>query len=143
MIRIVAAALLALALTAPVLAKDRIVHLTLDGRAVDRAGGIALVHRGIVYADVVDLVKSFDGLLIFHGAAVEVTIRSKTARFTVGSRTMQIGQGSVVMGGQAFRRNGDIYVPLEAFVTRVAGARMRTNADKTRAQIFVNANPMS
>ena len=47
------------------------------------------------------------------------------------------------MPGPAFVRNGDLFVPLELFITRVANARVRISADKTRANIYVNANPLS
>ena len=143
MTRIVAAALIALALAAPALASDSVVHLTLDGRPVDRSGGIAVLHNGVVYADVVDLTKAFDGLLTFHGNAAEITINGITATVTAGSRTMTIQQGSIVMPGPVFRRNGDLYVPLSTFVTRVAKAQVRTDAAHTRADIYVNSNPMS
>ena len=143
MTRIVATALLALALGGPALAADAVVHLTLDGRPVDRAGGIAILHQGVVYADVVDLTKSFNGLLTFHGNAAEITIGGTTATVTAGSRTMKLQQGSIVMPGAVFRRNGDLYVPLDAFVTRVAKAQVRTDPSHTRADIYVNANPTS
>jgi hypothetical protein len=125
----------------PTFAADRPVKLTLDGRPVDRAGGIAVLRNGIVFADVVPLVKSFDGLLTFQGNAVVVTINGVTARFTDGSRTAMINQGSVQMRGQVFRSNGDFYVPLDTFVTRVAKAKLTLNATQTVADIYVNANP--
>jgi hypothetical protein len=128
----------------PALATDRIVTLTLDGRPVDRtAGTSALLHGGVIYADVVRLVKSFDGLLTFQGNAVVVSIGTTTATFTAGSRTAKIGQGAVTMRGAAFMRDGDLYVPLDTFVTRVAGARLSVNPAQTRADIVVNANPSS
>jgi hypothetical protein len=137
------AAVLALASTTPALAADRVVTLTLDGRPVDRAGGSALARGGVVYGDVVDLVRSFDGILTFHGPAVLVTINGVTATFTAGSRTALIGQGAVVMRGATFLRDGDMFVPLDTFITRVANARLRVSHDRTRAEIFVNSNPLS
>jgi hypothetical protein len=141
--RLLAAILLVFSLAAPALAKDSPVTLTLDGRPVDRHGGVAVAHNGLVYADVVDLVKSFNGLLTFHGNAVLVTIHGTTARFTVGSRTALIDQGSVQMRGATFRRNGDIYVPLEFFITRVARAKVQIDKSLAHARIYVNANPLS
>jgi copper amine oxidase-like protein len=123
------------------LAADRDVKLTLDGRPVDRAGGVALSRGGVVYADVVPLVKSFNGLLTFQGDAVVVSIGNTVGRFTIGSRTAKIDQGSVTMRGQVFKRNGDIYVPLDTFVTRLAKAKLQVNAAQTQADISVNANP--
>jgi hypothetical protein len=141
--RLAATVLLTLTLAAPAPAADRNVKLTLDGRPVDRAGGIAVLHNGVIYADVVDLVKAFDGLLTFQGPATVVTINGVTARFTLGSRTATIGDGAITMPGQTFRRNGDVYVPLEIFITRVANAKVKTSPDRTRADILVNANPVS
>ncbi len=131
----------AVATASPALAADRVVGLTLDGRPVDRAGGVAVLHNGVVYADVVDLVKSFDGLLTFQGNAVVVTINGVTARFTTGSRTALINDGAITMDGAAFKRNGDVFVPLGAFITRVAQAKVRVNSARTHADIFVNASP--
>lgn len=141
--RFLAALLLAVAFTGPAIAADRNVKLTLDGRPVDRQGGIALVRNGVVYADVVDLVKSFNGLLTFQGPATVVSIGSSTATFTMGSRTMKINQGAVTMRGPVFLHNGDPYVPLDTFITQVAGAKLRISPDRTKADIYVNANPLS
>jgi hypothetical protein len=146
MTRLAAAFILALAFagsTSPAFAADRAVKLTLDGRPVDRAGGVALVRGGVVYADLVDLVKSFNGLLTFQGTAVEVSIGTTVARFTIGSRTVMIDEGAVTMPGQTFQLNGDIYVPLGTFVTQVAHAKLRVDPTKSHADIYVNSNPMS
>lgn len=146
MTRFTAAFVLALALAGssiPAFAADRAVKLTLDGRPVDRAGGVALVRNGVVYADLVDLVKSFDGLLTFQGNAVEVSIGTTVARFTVGSRTMMIDQGAIAMPGQTFKLNGDVYVPLNTFVVQVAHAKLRVDPTQSHADIFVNSNPLS
>jgi len=140
--KLLTALALGIALLAPgmsALAADRDVKLTLDGRAVDRAGGVAVVRHGVVYADVVPLVKSFDGLLTFQGNAVVVTIRGVTGRFTDGSRTALINDGAVTMRGQTFKRNGDWYVPLETFITQIAKAKVRVNAAQTQADISANA----
>ncbi|HEY0615438.1 MAG TPA: stalk domain-containing protein [Candidatus Elarobacter sp.] len=135
-----AAALMLLA-ASPAFAADRDVKLTLDGRPVDRAGGVAILHNGVVYADVVPLVKSFDGLLTFQGNAVVVTINGVTGRFTEGSRTALINDGATTMPGQTFKRNGDFFVPLELFITKIARAKVRMNPARTQADIAVNANP--
>ena len=147
MMRSAAALILGLTLfcaaVAPAPADDRVVKLLLDGRPVDRAGGVAVAHNGIVYADLVDLVKSFNGLLTFQGSAVEVSIGSTVARFTAGSRTAKIDQGAITMRGPAIMRNGDMYVPLETFVVRVAKAKLRVAPGLSQAEILVNANPQS
>jgi Copper amine oxidase N-terminal domain len=140
--RLAAALALAAALpfaATPALAADRIVKLTLDGRPVDRTGDVALLHGGVIYADVVKLVKSFDGLLTFQGPAVVVSIGGTNATFTAGSRTAKIGDGAVTMRGAAFLRNGDLYVPLDTFITRVAGAKLRVDPGQTHADIAVNS----
>jgi hypothetical protein len=124
----------------PGLAADRDVKLTLDGRPVDRAGGIAMLRNGVIYADVVPLVKSFDGLLTFQGNAVVVSIHGVTGRFTTGSRTALINQGAVTMRGPTLKVNGDFYVPLDTFITRVALAKVRVNPAQTQADIYVNAS---
>lgn len=143
MTKVLAALWLAFAVVAPLpaYASEKVVRLTLDGRPVARSGVVAVARDGIVYADVIDLVKSFDGLLTLHGDAVVVSIRAKTATLTAGSRTMKINQGSVVMPGQAFKRDGEIFVPLEAFVRSVAGAKVTIDADQSHADIAVNATP--
>ena len=137
-----AALALAMALLAalPGLAADRNVKLTLDGRPVDRAGGVAMLRNGVIYADVVPLVKSFDGLLTFQGNAVVVSIHGVTGRFTEGSRTALINQGAVTMRGQTLKLNGDFYVPLDTFITRVALAKLRVNPAQTQADIYVNTS---
>jgi hypothetical protein len=125
---------------APGLAADRNVKLLLDGRPVDRAGGVAVLHNGVVYADVVPLVKSFDGLLTFQGNSVVVSIHGVTGRFTDGSRTVLINQGAITMRGQTFKVNGDFYVPLDTFVTQIAKAKLHVNPAQTQADIYVNAS---
>lgn len=140
-----AAALFLIAAPVAAVAADHPVVLTLDGRRVDRQGGVALAHNGVVYADIVDLVKSFDGLLTFQGAgnaSVHVTIGSNEAVFTLGSKTMMLGQGSVQMAGRPFLHDGDMFVPLNAFITRVASATVNVNPAQSRADIRVNANPL-
>ncbi len=125
----------------PAFGADTPVKLTLDGRPVDRDGKTAMKRNGVIYADVVDLVKSFNGLLTFQGNAVVVTITGINARFTEGSRTALINEGAVTMPGQTLKINGDFYVPLETFITKVAKAKLKTNPAKTQADIAVNANP--
>lgn len=144
MIRRLAAAVLALGLAAPACAAgEAIVHLSLDGRPVDRSGGIAVARRGVVYADVVDLSKAFDGLLTVQGRTAIVTVNMTTATFTAGSVAAVIGHAPVVLRGAPFWRHGHLYVPLDAFVRQVAGARLRVDTRHARARIYVNANPLS
>lgn len=147
MTRLLAALLCALTLAlgvgGPASAADKTVKLTLDGRPVDRAGGVAVARNGVVYANLVDLVKSFNGLLTFQGAGAVVSIGAVTATFTAGSRTAKVGEGAQTMRGQTFLRNGDLFVPLDFFVTQVAGAKVKIDPSLSRADIRVNANPLS
>jgi len=126
---------------APALATDHLVTLTMDGRPVDRAGGIAIVHDGLVYADAVELVKTFDGLVTFAGKSESIEIRGHVGRFTAGTRGASVDRVRVVLPGAPFVRNGDLYVPLEFFITRIASARVRFSPG--HADIRVNANPLS
>ena len=139
--RISTIALLALTMTGSALAADQIVHLTLDGRPVDRAGGVAMRHHGIVYADLRDLVRAFNGLVTYQGQKSVVSVGTHVATFTLGSRTMLLDQGALMMKGQPFVRNGDVYVPLDAFVRNLARARVTYSG--ANADIRVNANPIS
>ena len=102
---------------------------------------IAISHNGVVYANVIPLVKSFDGLLTFQGNAVVVTIHQVTGTFTAGSRTAVVNGAAITMRGQTFKRNGDWYIPLDTFITQVAKAKLRVNAAQTQADISVNASP--
>jgi hypothetical protein len=138
---VIAASLLGAA--APALATDRVVKVTLDGRPLDRAGNVALLHDGVIYTDVVKLVKAFDGLLTFQGKKVVVSIGTTTGTFTAGSRTATISDGAVTMRGAAFMRDGDLYVPLDTFVTRLANAKLRVTPGAARADIVVNTSPTS
>jgi hypothetical protein len=115
----------------------------MDGRPVDRAGGIAILHDGVVYADVVDLVKTFDGLVTFAGAAARIEISGHVGTFTTGMRGASVDGARVMLPGAPFMRNGDLYVPLQFFITRIASARVQFNGDRTRADIRVNSNPLS
>ncbi len=124
-------------------ADDPLVKLTLDGRPVDRSSGSAVLHGGIVYGDVEDLVRSFDGILTFQRDTITVTINAVTAKFTQGSSTVTLGTASVAMAGPIIVRDGENFVPLEFFITRVCAARVRISPDKTSANIYVNSNPLS
>jgi hypothetical protein len=139
------ALVIALGAPAPVSAADKVVKLTLDGRPVDRGGGVAvaLARNGVVYANLVDLVKSFNGLLTFQGAGAVVSIGAVTATFTAGSRTAKVGEGAQTMRGQTFLRDGDLFVPLDFFVTQVARAKLKLDPAHGKADILVNANPLS
>lgn len=128
----------------PANAADKIVTLTLDGRPIDKRGGIAVLRGGIVYADAIDLVKTFDGLVSLHkdGSAV-ITIRGNTGAFAPGSRAATINKTRVPLPGAPFMRGGDLYVPLDAFITKIAGAKVHVTPSRTSADITVNFSPPS
>jgi hypothetical protein len=140
---LIALALAFALLPSPATAGERLVKLTMDGRPVDRAGGIAVLRNGIVYADVVDLVKTFDGLVTFGaGNAARIEIRDRSGTFTPGQTGAVVGGVRVVLPGAPFMRNGDLYVPLEYFIAHVTRARVLIDPAQTRADIIVNMNPL-
>lgn len=125
----------------PAQAADRAVTLTLDGRPIDKHGGVAVLRSGIVYADAIDLVKTFDGLISLRkDGSATMTIRGNTGAFAPGSRVATINAKRVALPGAAFIRQGDLYVPLDAFIRKVAGAKVRLTRARTGADIVVNTN---
>jgi hypothetical protein len=58
-------------------------------------------------------------------------------------RGASVDGAQVMLPGAPFMRNGDLYVPLQFFITRIASARVQFNGDRTRADIRVNSNPLS
>jgi hypothetical protein len=133
------AAALVFAASAVAGAADSLVRLTLDGRPVDRAGGIAVLHNKVVLADVIDLTKAFDGLLTFpNRQSVTVTINGTTVRFRVGSAIAVANDKPFRMAAAPIMHNGDIFVPLQTFAT-LGGARV--NLSKGRADLRISVNP--
>ena len=131
---------------APVLAADSVVRVTLDGRPIDKdQRSVAVLRDGVVFADVSNLNASFSGLLTYgkDNRSVKILIGRRVGAFSIGSTTMMAGPTSVKLPGAPFRYNGEIFVPLAAFVKYVAGAKLHTSADLSRADIIVNANPMA
>lgn len=130
--------------TAPAFAKDSFVTMTLDGRLVDRAGGNAIRHNGVVYADTVDITKSFNGLYSFQkGGGAIISIGTNTGTFRPGTLYATINRVGVKLPRRPFVRDGELYVPLEFFIQHMADARVEFNAAKSRADIRVNATPPS
>jgi hypothetical protein len=127
-----------LILTARASAADSFIELTLDCRPVDRHGGVAVERRGLVFADAIDLTKSFDGFVtVRRGGGATITIGPNTGTFTPGSPRATINEKAVVLPGAPFTRNGDLFVPLEAFITRIAGAKVHFNPTRRHADIRV------
>jgi hypothetical protein len=128
----------ALSLTARAPAADSIVDLTLEGRPVDRERGVAVMHDGFVFADAIDLTRCFDGFItLLRGGAATVTIGPNTGTFTPGSPRATINTASVALPGAPFKRNGELFVPLEIFISRVAGAQVRLSRVHRSADIRV------
>jgi Intracellular proteinase inhibitor/Copper amine oxidase N-terminal domain len=99
----------------------------LDGRPLTgkMAGTSAILHGGVLFADVVVAVKTFSGLLTFAdgGRTARLTVRGRTAFFTLGNRTAQVEGKSVTLEGAPFRLNGDYFVPI-ATVARLGRAKV-------------------
>lgn len=102
------------------------VVLTMDGRPVSKRPGMAVRHNGVLFADVIDLTRVFDGLLVLDGPrTVKLAIRGHTATFTVGSKTARIDGKKVALQAAPLLRNGDIYVPISTFVGPKTGIGLK------------------
>jgi len=96
----------------------------IDGRRLDIKGKSALLHRHVIYIDVVRAVRAFDGLLTFRGGLIRVTILGRTLSFTSGSTTALLDINTRVrLPGAPFSLQGVTYVPLDS-VARLAGAKV-------------------
>jgi hypothetical protein len=128
----------ALSVTARASAADAIVDLTLEGRPVDRAPGVAVEHHGFVFADAIDLTRCFDGLItLLPNGAATITIGPNTGTFAPGSLRATVNAVGFALPAAPFVRNGDLFVPLEPFVARIAGATVRLSRVHHRADIRV------
>ncbi len=131
-------------LPAAVSAADTPVSLTLDGRPVDRHGGAAVLRSGVVCADIIDLTRSFDGLITLQrSGAATVTIGPNTGTFQPGSVHATVNERVIGLPVAPFRRHGDLFVPLDAFITRIAGAAVHIDRAAGRADIRVHDAPPS
>ena len=129
-------ALPAVPLAAPA-AADVPVVLTLDGRPVSKRPGMAVRHNGVLFVDVVDLTKVFDGLLVFDGPrTVKIALRGHTATFTVGSPAARIDGKKTKLPAAPLLRNGDIYIPMSVMVGPRTGIGLNV-IDPTHADLHV------
>jgi hypothetical protein len=113
----------------------------IDGRPLDASTPSGLLHRGVVFINVVRAVKTFDGLLTFApGGVTRVTISSRTLDFRNGSRTAYAGTVAVALPGAPFVENGDTYVPL-ATIASLAAAKVSTDAKHHRALLTSSVPP--
>src|SRR5580700_3038369 len=96
-----------LAVAQPTFAKDKLLTVLVDGRPMDSKAPSGLLHRGTAFVDLVRAVKAFDGLLIFSKGdkSINVTIRSQSARFVVGSRHANVAGRTVTLPIAPFTLN--------------------------------------
>ncbi len=141
--RLVALAISFAALAAPALAADRTLALTIDGRPLSRSAPVALVHDGIAYANAIELVRAYGGIVSIAKSSVRVTLRAHTASFTRGSSNAILDGTKLAMPGPALREDNSIYVPLAFFVTNVTGGRVNVDLDAGTARITLAVEPQS
>ena len=136
--RLIALALLLCSTAVPVFAADSTVTLTLDGRPIDKHGGIAVMHSGTVFVDAIDMTKTFNGLVSLRaGGSATITIQGSTGAFVPGS-TVAVVNGVKARIPAPFMRGGDLFVPLNIFITRLTRAKVRIDVARMRADILVN-----
>lgn len=136
--RLIALALILCGTAIPAFAADGVVHLTLDGRPVDKHGGIAVTHAGTVFVDAIDMTKTFNGLVLLRsGGSATITIQGNTGAFVPGS-PVAIVNGVKARIAAPFMRGGDLFIPLNFFITRLTHAKVRIDAARRRADILVN-----
>jgi hypothetical protein len=141
--RLAALTFLLFAASMPAFAADSTVTLTLDGRPIDKHGGIAVMHAGTVFVDAIDMTKTFNGLVSLRsGGSATITIGGSTGAFVPGS-TVAVVNGVKARIPAPFMRGGDLFVPLNFFITRMTRAKVRIDAARRHADILVNSNPMS
>lgn len=138
--RIVASAILCAALARPAFAADRKLSVTLDGRPFSRNGAVALVHDGIAYANVVELVRAYGGVVSLAPGSVRVTVRAHEARFVRGDASASVDRVRRTMPGPAILEGDVLFLPLAFFVTTVADGRVAVDLAAGTANIVVGAN---
>ncbi len=102
------------------------VQLLVDGRPVRRTA--ALVQGGVYYVELGGMVRVFNGLVLFEKSTATVSIGSRVAIFTVGSARANLDGTMLGTGGKTFERQGDWFVPLSFFATRLAHAAIHVAA---------------
>ncbi|MBV8151318.1 MAG: hypothetical protein JOY59_07160 [Candidatus Eremiobacteraeota bacterium] len=118
------AALISICAAAVAQAADRPVVLTLDGRPFARDRSAAVAHGGVLFVDVVDATKAFNGLLLLQTPGrARLETQGKIALFVVGTRRATFNGAPLTLPGAPFRRAGRMYVPL-ATVAKLTGARL-------------------
>ena len=133
--------LLSIGLASPALAADRPLDLTIDGRPISRTGSVALFHRNVAFVNLIELVRSFGGLVTLSKSGAAVTLRSHSATFVSDRATATVDAVPMTMPAAAFTAGGVLYVPLEFFVNRIAGGTVRVDAGAATARIAPGADP--
>jgi len=117
------------------MAADSVVALTLDGRPIDKHGGIAVMHGGTVFVDAIDMTRTFNGLISMRtGGSATITIQGNTGAFVPGS-SVAVVNGVKARIPAPFMRGG-LFVPLNFFITRLTHARVRIDMAHRRADIL-------
>lgn len=129
-------------LAGPAVAADRTLALTIDGRPLSRSGPVALVHDGIAYANAIELVRAYGGIVSIAKGSLRATLRTHTASFARGSSIAIVDGSKLAMPGPALREDGTIYVPLAFFVMKVSGGRVNVDLDAHTARITLAAEPL-
>ena len=130
------AVVLALGIAAPALAKDRIVNLTLDGRPLASNGVVvAVAHGGVVFADMIALNKTFNGLMSINGKSYLTVVRGHSVAFTLGSRQAVYQGRKVLLPAAPYLINHSLFVPLTSF-GRGIGTQVHVNIANATADII-------
>jgi len=130
------AVVLALGLAAPALAKDRIVNLTLDGRPLASNGVVvAVAHGGVVFADMIALNKTFNGLMSISGKTYRTVVRGHAVAFTAGNRQAVFQGRKVLLPAAPYLANQSLFVPLTSF-GRGIGTQVHVNLADATADII-------
>jgi len=132
------AVVLSLAVAAPAAAADRPLVVTIEGRPISSAGTpVAFLHHGIAYASVVELVRSYGGIVTTTAGATTVTLHARTVRFVPESTSVSLDGERLKLATPAFLYGGILYVPLAFFVTRVARGHVKVDAAAATANVSV------
>jgi|GEM_PF-1867207 len=130
------AVVLALGIAAPARAGDRVVNLTLDGRPLAAKGVVvAVAHGGVVFADMIALNKTFNGLMSINGKTYRTVVRGHSVAFTVGSRQAVYQGRRVLLPAAPYLINQSLFVPLTSF-GRGIGTRVHVDLADATADII-------
>lgn len=140
--RLVATLVFASMVVTPALA-DRPLSVTIDGRPITRGSSMARIHNGVAYADLTELVRTYNGIVTTTKGATTVTVRTRRATFVPGSSSVILNNRKLQLGDRAFMREGHLYVPLAFFVKRVGGGRVQIDRAMTTANISIAVDPVT